>query len=86
MDNWISVNDYMPDTLDKYNFERSEPVLVTYLSYHDKKTPYCDKLAVWDGKQWRWLDGDVDCPTSLMDKVRVEITHWMPLPTPANGE
>lgn len=84
MDNWISVNDYMPDTLDKYNFERSEPVLVTYLSYHDKKTPYCDALAVWDGNKWRWWDDSTD--VDEMKEVIVEITHWMPLPTPAKGK
>ena len=84
MDNWISVNDYLPDTLDKYNFERSEPVLVTYLSYFDKETPYCDNIAVWDGECWRWWGADDDCDVEQLHKARTKITHWMPLPAPAS--
>ena len=68
---WISVNEKLP--------EHDVPVLVTYISYIDKK-PYSDGVATWslelNGYNGGWL-------WSLDDsEVEVEITHWMPLPEP----
>lgn len=65
---WISVNDRLPS--------KETPVLVTYIGYNDGR-PYSDHIAcICDGK-WRWWD----CEPGA--EARVEITHWAPLPDPA---
>lgn len=84
---WISVKDYLPDTPDLDEGESYQPVWVTYLSWHDKVTPYADALAVWDGKVWRWWDSRFDGVTvEDLSEVIVEVTHWMPLPDPGKND
>lgn len=69
---WIPVAERLP--------EIGVPVLVTYLSAIDG-TPQVDGIAVLlFGKEcWYWCeDSDEDCDR----EVKVEITHWIPLPEP----
>ena len=72
---WIPVAERLPDD--------GVPVLVTYLGYYDNK-PYSDGVAKWKIENngynggWEWeLDGD---------EVKVQITHWRPLPEPPEPE
>jgi len=72
---WIPVAERLPDD--------GVPVLVTYLGYCDNN-PYSDGVAVWKIENngynggWEWeLDGD---------EVKVQITHWRPLPEPPEPE
>ena len=75
---WYDVNEHMPAetyVVDEDGLREYIPFLVTYLSFYDKKTPYCDAIAYLIDGSWRWSYDD--------EKVTVEITHWMALPKPA---
>ena len=50
-----------------------EPVMVVYIGWNDAK-PHRDCTAYWseDEGLWRWAETN--------DKVKVSVTHYMPLP------
>ena len=66
---WVSVKDKTP--------QEGVPVLVTYLGWRDNK-PYSDEIAYFREGEWYW-DEDF---TKVSE---VEITAWMPLPSPFEG-
>lgn len=73
---WISVKDRLP--------EPEFPVIVAYLGFYDG-APRVDGLAIIDSVcgDWFWY---VDEGSDDNEKVRVTITHWMPLPEPPKEE
>ena len=80
--NGVTVNRWIPvaERLPKIGV----PVLVTYFNAIDG-TPQGDGVAVqlFGENCWYWWEGSVeDCDW----EVRVEITHWMPLPEPPSDE
>lgn len=74
MNKWISVKDRLP--------EEEVPVLVTYLSYNTGE-PITNSIAIFSEGEWYWYT-DPDNDYIEQGPVIVEITHWMPLPEPAD--
>lgn len=74
-----ATEDFMgcfPDSV----LEISEPVEVTFLSFHDKKPTTGVQTAVLaDTGDWYWYDYDD------MKDIKVEITAWKPLDSPYRG-
>ena len=69
---WISVKDKLPDV--------GVPVLVAYHNFIDGEVQGDSVAAqLFQPACWYWWEGSIeDCD----NEVRVEITHWMPLPEP----
>lgn len=74
MSEWISVKDSLPVA--------GVPVLVTYLGCYDSQ-PYCDAIANIKYGDWCWWES---YDSDNNEKIKVVITHWMPLPTPPEEE
>ena len=87
---WIYCKDQMPDVDDdlglyddnNHAVYTSEPVLVTFLSYHGKKPTTSDETAIYNDNDGNWYWGNEE--DGLRDVCRVEVIAWMPLPKPAD--
>ena len=86
MDNWISVEDGMPEMheetgiLRKFVKMRSDEVIVTIRDKNNGSLVTHSQCYLWDGK-WHgdifdWLDAG---------KCNYEVTAWQPLPVPYTG-
>ena len=90
MNEWISVNDRLPENLQEVivTFENHCPEMY-YLNIKDK--PLTGVCVYFKGK-WYWyssVTSDVLGEYGKYDGEEVdrdiEITHWMPLPEPPKG-
>ena len=70
---WIPCSERLPVPYE--DLQRSNPVIVTYLSWHDN-IPISDSVAFYDHqlKCWKWYES--------YDSVNVDVIAWMPLPEP----
>ena len=68
-EDWIKVEDRLPEAIDGYTF--SEMVLVAW--YRGTSA----SVAEYNHKTQRWLNRD--------DKIVVGVTHWMPIELPKEG-
>ena len=77
MNDWISVNDWLPK-LDHY-IDGGDPTWAApyVLGYHRGSTP-AEKITYCDPNTGRWYD------TRGVELTR--ISHWMPLPTTPEEE
>jgi hypothetical protein len=80
--NWISIKERLPDIDDKTG--ESKIVLCTWLDFRgvprvDAFNLYCDS----DGCLWGMADGILSEPSSFAIDDDYRVTHWMPVPQPA---
>jgi len=79
MENWISVDDRLPDM---------EAVVMLTLHCDSWKEPLCINLGgrTDGGDGWYWCNSEKYFTVDELDNedpIEVDVTHWMPLPDPA---
>ena len=86
---WISVNDRLPDTDQDVILYTRE--IETYGKHHEKKKIYRNIYkGYFDGEEWltSYCHG-CEYIFRMNEKYpneTIEVTHWMPIPKPPEGE